>query len=688
MTSGISGAVTNNISQPPVINPVSEKIELIQPVCDTPLDPEKSDQEFELEEIESPRKPIDDWTPNFEWAVQCLAENSLRSVDFLTLSRISKYVKDNFKMFVRQAEDIHSFLENSSLPAVDPSKPVPSYVMSKVRSALYKEMGGLLRYLNAMGKYKEYRELILVGLFGFIPEIPHIAIASFHPKNTMDSLMFSVMSQLYIPFSELQKHRQEQRLEYYEMFYALLNKKEEQISEIQKSYSFYAPSRIEIDWLTREIKVSTATFQSIIYLAHKHFKDLFKFAIDQEMEVRVVYLILQVILKDRAALFHIPDHPAIFVIKDALCDVEKTSQDQNESCAVFLLTRATVQNHLTNFVENVLFNSNSVRLCLRKKEYGVGGAENDFPMDQIKAYFLSELKKVDISQLIQKVQKCPVLGQLLEGKEKLGKLEFSDFLRNEYVKFNNAKTTTEGNFIIHRMNQICDGVQFEKRELKGLSESVLPHIDFLFPLFVLQILMMTNDNFFDEFNRCYRIKKCIDGHCFSVCHEMDGLDAHKFIYTTNFSEDSVTAYSIVGTLSLDSFWSNGKFTMIPFKKISFSPFISFETFSRLSENIFLDIKCDAFIAEIVEQFISICGDFNQGVIDKYEILKDRLHEIVFIKNLLDDLNVDTDVYVDSMVRLKSFEEAIRHQMWVSKDPQLSHNYLRMYGEDGFLRKGY
>lgn len=688
MIGGISKIGNNFISQPPFNMPEREETEPIEPVRETPVNTVETVADSSSDEAESPRPSKEEWAPNFDWAVKCLSENLIRSVDLLTLSKIAKYVKDNFDTYLRQAEDVHAFLEDTQIPAIDPSRPIPAFTLAKVRSALYKEMGGLLRYLNAVGKFKEYGDLILVGLFGEIPKNPRITLASLQPTKRMESLKFSVMSQLHIPFSDLPPNRQRERLEYYDMFYVLLNQKEEIIDEIEKKYSIFSPLAASIDWDKREIGVSTATFQSIIYLSKKYFKDIIDFAIDLEMEVRIVYLILQVVLRDKALLFHIPDNPAVFVLKDAMVDVNESVINRQESSAAHLFKDTPVQHHLSCFVENVLFKSNAVRLCLGKEEFEIGGTENDFPIEKIKSYFLKEIVNINPQEMVLKIKECPALSKIIGKNEKLGKIEFSNFLRCEYEKFNNAKTTKDGNFIIYRLNQLCDGVQFNERELKGLSKDIVSSIDFLFPLFLLQILVMTNDNFSDEFKKQYRSKKCVNGHCDNVSHLPEGLDAHKFIYRTHFSEESVTGYSVIGTLSISSFWAEAQVKMILFKKISFSPFISFDTFSKLSENVFLDIESDAFELNIMEQFKSICSEMNQSIIDNIDVLKERLYEIIFIKDLLDDLKVSIHIYRHWLLRLESFEEAIREKMWVSRDPELGHYYLRIYAEDGFLRKSH
>ncbi|MFN4173711.1 MAG: hypothetical protein ACK4HV_01220, partial [Parachlamydiaceae bacterium] len=337
------------------------------------------------------------------------------------------------------------------------------------------------------------------------------------------------------------------------------------------------------------------------------------------------------------------------------------------------------------FVDHVLLKPNAIKLILAREEHMIGGRENEFPIDEIKSFFLKQFKKMNSQDLIKKIKECPALAKVLSKKGKLDKTDYSIFLKEAYERYNSAKTFSDGNFIIHRLNQICDDVPFSESELSDLSKESIEVAEFMFPLFLLQCLILTNDNFFEEFHRLYRTKKCVDGHCFSVSHAIDSLDEHRFTYLTDFLESSVTGYTVTGTLYLNSFWGESQTRMVPFKKIAFSPFISFDTLFKLGENIFLEMDFNAFKANVLKQFISASRSVNKEVLINIDRLKARLREIILLKHVLDDLKVSSEYFKDALENLKSLEKIIREKMWSSKDSELSQYYHGMYSENGFLR---
>lgn len=683
MVCGLSNSVNNLVSHPTSFDEEIEPIERHK-ASETSVFSDENPPPIQnsiYEEIE--------YEPSFDWAVKCLAEQtSFISSDLLELSKISSYVNKNFGSYLSIAEEIHSLLSEDHIPVLEPQQPVPYYAVAKVREALYKPLGPLLRYLNAVRNYNKYHDLILVGLYGHIPEGRDIKISADNPDA--GALKGSVKEHLDIPFAELSSKRKAERLAYYDTFYSLLKRKMDQIESIQEEYMVYDPcSKIEIDWIQREIEVSEAALESIMYIAKTKFGDLIALAIDTEMEVRLIDLILQCVIMSKAEFFHIPDTPDVFRVKTPLVE-ERTEVQFEETCAEVLLTYTSIHEHVSFFVENLLLRPSSVSFIFNDCEYALGGAENDFPMNELKACFLNQLNQVEsVKAHVQKIRENPVIGKMLGKREKLKTADFVELFKEECGKYNDAKTRLKGSFIISRINQICDLVEFSKKELKGISKELHPLIEFLFPLYLLQIILMTNDNAPDVFIEKYDSKKCFNGRSANTYHIIKGLDEHRFIFKTHFMEGSVTGYSIAGTLAISSFWTLGNSTVVPFKSIRFSPFISFETLAVLCDNILLKFDRDAFKNDRLSYYNKLVSLFDDLLVNGSLLgLKVKLEDVIRTREVLCGLLKDRKELAATDEILRTFELQIRRRHYFERDALLSSFYNRIYGEHGFLRKGY
>lgn len=521
--------------------------------------------------------------PDFDLAIFCQVNfmATYNPADLRQVQAAERYVNEKHESFKKVAEEVNDLLAAKHMPSLDPEKAVPAYALSRVRAALGREMGDVLRFLLARNLNTVYKNLILVGLFGKIPE-KEIKLGRQIPKREthedikeLGFLRNSVLLHLDTPFLELTKTQQADRIRYYEYFYSLLDAREQKIIYIRRK----APQVFaDFKWQRHKIEVTKSAFETIMKFARSEFADLCELAIDNEMQVRVTYLVLLSFFGDNAKLFHFPDDSSPFILKDSILAITGSIESPPNSYIEFLLDVESIPYHLSKFTNEVLFPNRRSHLIIKGTAHPVGGPECDFPIEEIKEYFLSEIGKN--ASWIHKVKSNGAFAKILGEKGKLTKDDLINLFKGVYKKYNEAKTISQGYFIIHQLNRICDSVACTQEEVRAV-----PEIETLFPLFLLQVIFQMAYNFSDHLIGIYKEKGMKDAHLDMVFHVLEDFDKMLILIKTSFIEELGAAYTVSGSVAVDSVWGIARVRVVPIERMAFSPFISSDAFSMLTSGV-------------------------------------------------------------------------------------------------------